>query len=48
MPKTLAEGSKAPAFSLPNDQGSTVTLNGLKGQNVVLYFIPEGQHPGLH
>jgi peroxiredoxin Q/BCP len=36
----LKEGAKAPAFSLPSDDGSTVALKELKGKKVVLYFYP--------
>ena len=36
----LMEGAKAPAFSLPADDGRTVALKELKGKKVVLYFYP--------
>jgi peroxiredoxin Q/BCP len=36
-PKT---GALAPDFTLPSDGGGTVTLSGLRGQKVVLYFYP--------
>lgn len=39
-------GSKAPAFSLPSDAGETVSLAGLKGKPVVLYFYPKDDTPG--
>ena len=39
-------GSKAPAFSLPADSGETVSLSGLKGKPVVLYFYPRDDTPG--
>lgn len=41
-----AVGSAAPAFSLPADDGSTVTLADLRGKNVVLYFYPKDDTPG--
>lgn len=41
-----AEGRKAPPFSLPADDGSTVTLKGLAGKKVVLYFYPKDDTPG--
>ncbi len=40
------EGKKAPAFSLPADDGSTVSLKSLAGKNVVLYFYPKDDTPG--
>ena len=39
-------GNKAPAFSLPNDQGKTISLADLKGQKVILYFYPAALTPG--
>lgn len=39
-------GTKAPAFSLPADDGSTVALNDLKGRRVVLYFYPKDDTTG--
>jgi peroxiredoxin Q/BCP len=36
-----AAGEKAPAFSLPSQDGSTVSLAGAKGKWVVLYFYPK-------
>ncbi|HEV8124045.1 MAG TPA: thioredoxin-dependent thiol peroxidase [Gemmatimonadales bacterium] len=43
---SLKTGSKAPAFSLPSDSGETVSLSGLKGKPVVLYFYPKDDTPG--
>jgi thioredoxin-dependent peroxiredoxin len=43
---SLKVGSKAPAFSLPADTGETVSLAGLKGRPVVLYFYPKDDTPG--
>ncbi len=42
----LTPGSKAPAFSLPADDGSTVSLNALAGRIVVLYFYPKDDTSG--
>jgi peroxiredoxin Q/BCP len=42
----LAEGDKAPAFSLPRDGGETVSLKDFKGRNLVLYFYPKANTPG--
>lgn len=39
-------GTKAPAFSLPADDGSTMALKDLKGQRVVLYFYPKDDTAG--
>ena len=44
MPKETAPpavGAKAPAFSLPANDDSTVSLAGIKGKCVVLYFYPK-------
>ena len=41
-----ASGSRAPAFSLPADDGGTVTLKSVAGKNVVLYFYPKDDTPG--
>jgi len=42
----LKEGGKAPAFTLPADDGSSVSLRDFKGKNVVLYFFPKAFTPG--
>ena len=42
----LTAGAKAPGFSLPADDGTTVTLAGLKGRAVVLYFYPKDDTTG--
>jgi peroxiredoxin Q/BCP len=42
----LKEGAKAPAFSLPADDGSTVALEDLRGKKVVLYFYPKDDTSG--
>jgi peroxiredoxin Q/BCP len=42
---TLEAGAKAPDFDLPTDQG-TVSLTGLKGRKVVLYFYPKDDTTG--
>ncbi len=46
MAKALAEGSKAPAFSLPLDDGSTLKLKDAEGQKLVLYFYPKDDTTG--
>lgn len=42
----LKAGDAAPDFSLLADDGSTVTLSGLRGKKVVLYFYPKDDTPG--
>jgi peroxiredoxin Q/BCP len=42
----LAEGDKAPDFSLPDQSGEKVKLSDLKGETVVLYFYPRADTPG--
>jgi peroxiredoxin Q/BCP len=46
MPGSLTVGKKAPAFSLPNQDGKTVKLSDFKGRWVVLYFYPRDNTPG--
>jgi peroxiredoxin Q/BCP len=42
----LAEGDKAPDFSLADQNGEQVKLSGLEGETVVLYFYPRADTPG--
>ena len=42
----VAEGAKAPAFSLPASGGRTVASAGLKGLPYVLYFYPKADTSG--
>jgi len=42
----LAEGAKAPAFRLPRDGGSTVSLSDFPGKKLVLFFYPRANTPG--
>ena len=42
----LEIGSKAPAFTLPDQDGKMVSLKDFKGQKVVLYFYPKDNTPG--
>ena len=46
MAGELVAGAKAPAFSLPRDGGTTVSLQDFKGRNLVLYFYPKADTPG--
>lgn len=43
---SISEGDKAPAFTMTTDGGGTVSLKGLKGQTVVMYFYPKDDTPG--
>ena len=42
----LAEGKKAPAFTLSDSDGKKVSLKDFIGKNVVLYFYPKDNTPG--
>jgi peroxiredoxin Q/BCP len=42
----LTPGDTAPDFTLPDQEGNQVSLSGLRGQNVVLYFYPKADTPG--
>ncbi len=42
----LQEGKKAPAFSLPNQDGKKVSLKDYAGKTVVLYFYPKDNTSG--
>jgi peroxiredoxin Q/BCP len=47
MPNPRLEvGQPAPDFTLPDQDGTPVTLSSLRGRNVVLYFYPEADTPG--
>ncbi len=37
---------KAPDFALANEDGQTIALKDLRGQNVVLFFYPKANTPG--
>ncbi len=42
----LEIGTKAPDFTLPDQDGNMVTLSSLQGQKVVLYFYPKDNTAG--
>ena len=42
----LIPGTKAPAFSLPDQNGNMHTLEDYKGKKVILYFYPKDNTPG--
>ena len=46
MADELKVGDKAPDFSLPDQDGKTVSLKSLKGKQMVLYFYPKDDTPG--
>ncbi len=43
---TLEIGNNAPDFTLPTDNDGEISLSGLKGKNIVLYFYPKDSTPG--
>ena len=42
----IAEGDKAPSFSLPDETGATVSSASLTGKPYVIYFYPKDDTPG--
>lgn len=42
----LKKGSKAPSFSLQDQDGRTVKLSDYKGKKLLLYFYPKADTPG--
>ena len=42
----LTAGDPAPDFTLPDPDGTEVTLSSLRGRKVVLYFYPAASTPG--
>jgi thioredoxin-dependent peroxiredoxin len=42
----LTEGTLAPDFTLPTDEGKPLTLSSLRGRPVVLFFYPKDDTPG--
>jgi len=42
----IAVGKPAPDFTLPTDDGGSLSLAALKGRKVVLYFYPKADTPG--
>lgn len=45
MPQ-LRPGTDAPAFTLPDQSGSPVSLSDFKGRKVLLYFYSKADTPG--
>jgi peroxiredoxin Q/BCP len=42
----LSPGDTAPDFTLPTDTGDDVSLSGLRGRKVIVYFYPAAMTPG--
>jgi peroxiredoxin Q/BCP len=42
----IEQGTAAPDFELPDQDGEPVKLSDLRGQKVVLYFYPKADTPG--
>ncbi len=42
----IQEGDLAPTFTLPADDGATVSLEDLRGKSVILYFYPKDDTSG--
>ena len=42
----IEEGKKAPDFKLASSEGGEVSLKGLRGKTVVVYFYPKDDTPG--
>ncbi len=43
---SLSKGDKAPEFSGLNQNGEPISLKGLKGKKLILYFYPKDNTPG--
>ncbi len=46
MTDRLEPGDHAPDFTLPDDTGTEVSLAGLRGRKVIVYFYPRAMTPG--
>ena len=46
MTTRLQAGDAAPDFTLPTDTGEQVSLAGLRGRKVIVYFYPAASTPG--
>jgi thioredoxin-dependent peroxiredoxin len=42
----LKPGDKAPEFSLPDQNGKSVSLKDFKGRKLIVYFYPKADTPG--
>jgi thioredoxin-dependent peroxiredoxin len=46
MTERLKPGEPAPGFNLPDQSGEDVSLSGLRGRKVLVYFYPKADTPG--
>jgi len=46
LPMSSREGTTAPDFTLPDQDGNDLTLSKLRGKWVVVYFYPKDDTPG--
>jgi thioredoxin-dependent peroxiredoxin len=46
MSERLSVGDPAPDFTLPDADGNEISLAGLRGRNVIVYFYPAAMTPG--
>ena len=46
MADWIEEGTKAPDFTLPTDDGGRLKLSNCRGKAVILYFYPKDDTPG--
>lgn len=46
MTQRLSPGDPAPGFTLESDTGEQVSLSGLRGRKVIVYFYPAAMTPG--
>ena len=46
MSERLTAGDQAPEFTLPDADGTEVSLKELRGKNVIVYFYPAAMTPG--
>jgi len=42
----LSKGTKAPDFTLKNEEGNEISLKDFRGKKVVIYFYPKDNTPG--
>ena len=42
----LLEGTKAPDFTLDDQDGNPISLSDFIGQNILLWFYPKASTPG--
>ncbi|THJ66244.1 thioredoxin-dependent thiol peroxidase [Arthrobacter echini] len=46
MTQQLVPGTPAPDFTLPDQEGGSVTLSSFRGSEVIVYFYPAAATPG--